>query len=143
MPAVTYLRVIARLVALTFANLAFHLFLVVSSAFLLAYRSLLASQSRCVFVAKAEVRDWPAIGRLCASADTLFIQRESKRDIPRIVSQIEGVMEGDSVLPFRPPLLESAARAGLPVSFGPHVLKLPAQRLRQEVERQVRPGVAG
>ena len=137
MPAVTYLRVIARLVALTFANLAFHLFLVVSSAFLLA------SQSRCVFVAKAEVRDWPAIGRLCASADTLFIQRESKRDIPRIVSQIEGVMEGDSVLPFRPPLLESAARAGLPVSFGPHVLKLLAQRLRQEVERQLRPGVAG
>ena len=137
MPAVTYLRVIARLVALTFANLAFHLFLVVSSAFLLA------SRSRCVFVAKAEVRDWPAIGRLCASADTLFIQRESKRDIPRIVSQIEGVMEGDSVLPFRPPLLESAARAGLPVSFGPHVLKLLAQRLRQEVERQLRPGVAG
>jgi 1-acyl-sn-glycerol-3-phosphate acyltransferase len=101
---------------------------------------LLASQLRCVFVSKAEVRDWPAIGRLCASVDTLFIKRESKRDIPRIVQQIERVMEGgrgvvvfpegtssggDDVLPFRPPLLEPAARAELPVSFATITYRTP------------------
>jgi len=169
---------------------------------------LLASQLRCVFVSKADVYDWPVIGRLCASVDTLFIQREYKRDIPRVVRQIEQVMEGgrgvvvfpegtssggDGVLAFRPPLLESAARAGLPVwfatvsyrtpdgcppardvvcwwadmPFGGHVLKLLglpgfdarvvfgeqpvresdrkvlAKRLREEVERQLRPVISG
>ena len=85
----------------------------------------LNARKRVYFVSKAEVRDWPVIGHLCASVDTLFIQRESKRDIPRVVAQIDGVMEGgrgivvfpegtssggDDVLPFRPPLLELAAR---------------------------------
>ena len=91
---------------------------------------LLASCLRCVFVSKAEVRDWPVVGRLCASVDTLFIQRESKRDIPRVVQSIEEVLAGgrgvvlfpegtssggDAVLRFRPALLEAAARAELPV----------------------------
>lgn len=93
---------------------------------------LMASQLRCVFVSRADVRDWPLIGRLCVSVDTLFIQREHKRDIPRIVGQIERVMGGgrgvvvfpegtssggDGVLPFRAPLLEPAARAGTPVHY--------------------------
>jgi 1-acyl-sn-glycerol-3-phosphate acyltransferase len=91
---------------------------------------LLASRLRCVFVSKAEVRGWPVVGSLCASVDTLFIQREVKRDIPRVVGQIEDVLAGgrgvvlfpegtssggEGVLPFRPSLLESAARAALPV----------------------------
>jgi len=92
---------------------------------------LLASRlGRCVFVSKAEVRGWPAVGPLCASVDTLFIQRESKRDIPRVVESIEAVLAGgrgvvlfpegtssggDAVLRFRPGLLEAAARAEIPV----------------------------
>jgi 1-acyl-sn-glycerol-3-phosphate acyltransferase len=36
------------------------------------------------FVAKAEVRDWPVLGRLCAGAGTLFIERERRRDLGRV-----------------------------------------------------------
>jgi 1-acyl-sn-glycerol-3-phosphate acyltransferase len=93
---------------------------------------LLASLLHCVFVSKAEVRDWPVVGRLCASVDTLFIRRESKRDIPRVIEQMERIFRsgrgivlfpegtssaGEGVLPFRPSLLASAARAGLPIHY--------------------------
>jgi 1-acyl-sn-glycerol-3-phosphate acyltransferase len=107
-------------------------FFLVSNHLGYVYVILMASQLRCVFVSRADVRDWPLIGRLCASVDTLFIQRELKRDIPRVVGQIEQVMGGgrgvvffpegtssggDGVLPFRAPLLEPAARAGMPVYY--------------------------
>lgn len=93
---------------------------------------LLASRLRCVIVSKAEVRDWPVVGRLCASVDTLFVQREQKRDIPRVMNEMERVLEsgrgivlfpegtssgGDGVLRFRASLLDSAARSGRPVHY--------------------------
>lgn len=85
-----------------------------------------------VFVAKSEISDWPAIGFLCRSVRTIFIDRETRRDIPRVMGEIErqlghgqGVIlfaegtssSGASVLPFRPALLEPAARSGIPVSY--------------------------
>jgi len=93
---------------------------------------LLASVLRCVFVSKADVKDWPVVGRLCRAVDTLFIQREQKRDIPRVMREMDQVLasgrgivvfpEGTSsgggrVLPFRAPLLDSAVRAGRPVHY--------------------------
>ena len=93
---------------------------------------LLAAQMPCVFVAKAEVAGWPVVGSLCRAADTLFIDRKVKRDIPRVVEQIERVLHGGrgvvifpegsstkgaGVQRFRPSLLESAASARLPVSY--------------------------
>jgi 1-acyl-sn-glycerol-3-phosphate acyltransferase len=92
----------------------------------------LASELRCVFVSRADVRDWPGVGHLCRSVDTLFIQREDKRDIPRVMNEMEQVLasgrgivlfpegtssSGDGVLPFRPSLLALAARSGRPVHF--------------------------
>lgn len=92
----------------------------------------LASQTPCAFIAKAEIARWPVFGALCRSVNTVFIQRQSKRDIPSVVEQIDGVLRrevgvvlfpeatssmGAEVLPFRPSLLESAARARLPVSY--------------------------
>ena len=86
----------------------------------------------CVFVAKAEVAGWPLVGRLCRAADTIFINRESKRDIPRVLSRVHEVLDsgrgvvvfpegtssaGEGVLRFRPSLLEAAATGGLPVSW--------------------------
>jgi len=85
-----------------------------------------------VFVAKAEISEWPAIGFLCRSVETIFIDREMRREIPGVMREIErqvghgqGVIlfaegtssSGASVMPFRPALLEPAARSNLPVSY--------------------------
>jgi 1-acyl-sn-glycerol-3-phosphate acyltransferase len=92
---------------------------------------LLASQLPCVFVAKSEVASWPVFGAICRNLDTLFIDREHKRDIPRVSARIEEILRdgrgviifpegtsgrGDRVLRFKPALLEPAIRTGLPVS---------------------------
>ena len=93
---------------------------------------LLASQLPCVFVARSDVERWPVVGRLCRAVNTLFVDRTNKRDLPRVMSEIErtfddgrGVVvfpegtstKGANVQRFKPSLLESAARAGWPVSF--------------------------
>lgn len=91
----------------------------------------LAQAVPAVFVSKAEVRQWPVIGWLTRLADTLYINRERKSDIPRanaaiaaVIARGDGVAlfpegsssESDFVLPVRPPLLEVAASNGIPVS---------------------------
>ena len=92
---------------------------------------LIASQVTAVFVAKREIRSWPVMGFLSSCMGTIFIDRGSRRDIPRVLAQIDRVMRsgegvavfpegtsgaGDVVLPFRPPLLEAASRTDVPVS---------------------------
>jgi 1-acyl-sn-glycerol-3-phosphate acyltransferase len=91
-----------------------------------------ASQLDCVFVSKSEVRDWPVIGFLCRSMDIIFIDRERRTDIPRVIALIEkawkkkqGVIvfpegtssRGSALLPFKPALLEPAVKARFPVSY--------------------------
>jgi 1-acyl-sn-glycerol-3-phosphate acyltransferase len=91
-----------------------------------------ASQLDCVFVSKSEVREWPVVGFLCRSMDIIFIDRERRADIPRVIALIEkawqkrqGVIvfpegtssKGCGLLPFKPSLLEPAVKAGLPVSY--------------------------
>jgi len=93
---------------------------------------LLAAQIPGVFVAKSEVASWPLFGKVCRSVDTLFIDREHKRDIPRVTERIAELLRdgrgviifpegtsgrGDRVLPFKPSLLETAVRSELPVSY--------------------------
>ncbi|MEM7612102.1 MAG: lysophospholipid acyltransferase family protein [Pseudomonadota bacterium] len=83
-----------------------------------------------VFVSKAEVRQWPFVGWLTTLADTLYINRERHRDIPRANQSIaDALSDGDSVvlfpegtssesdfvLPIRPPLLEVAVQQTVPV----------------------------
>jgi 1-acyl-sn-glycerol-3-phosphate acyltransferase len=90
----------------------------------------LASRMPMRFVAKAEVRRWPLLGPICHGFGTIFIDRSDRRDIPRVLAEIEralgrgeGVIlfpegtssSGESVLPFRSPLLALPARLGLPV----------------------------
>ena len=90
----------------------------------------LASQVPAVFVSKAEVRRWPLLGLLTRGFGTIYIKREDRRDIPRVLALVEAVLargEGVVLFPegtsspgvtvghFRSPLLALPARAGLPV----------------------------
>jgi 1-acyl-sn-glycerol-3-phosphate acyltransferase len=92
----------------------------------------LAALTDCVFIAKSEVARWPVIGLLSRGMNTIFIDREKRRDTARANALIErrlakgqGVVlfaegtstEGARVLPFKSALLEQAARAGFAVSY--------------------------
>lgn len=83
----------------------------------------------CRFVSKADVRDWPLIGRLADGVGTLFIQRESRRDALRVVHHMaerlqagdvlavfpEGTTsEGRELLPFHGNLLQAAISSDTP-----------------------------
>lgn len=84
----------------------------------------------CRFVAKAEVRRWPLIGRLATGGGTLYIERESRRDAMRVVHHIaeslqrgeivavfpEGTTsDGVTLLPFHANLIQAAISADAPV----------------------------
>jgi 1-acyl-sn-glycerol-3-phosphate acyltransferase len=101
----------------------------------------LASQLDCLFIAKSDVADWPVLGLLCRSMGTIFVNRDSRKDVLRVNALIrralaggKGVLlfpEGTStagleVLPFRSALLEPAARAGYPVSYAAITYRTPA-----------------
>lgn len=90
----------------------------------------IVSQTGCSFVAMAEMSKWPAWGFITRSMGTIFIDRKSIRDTKRVNEEIwakldncEGVVvfvesttsHGDSVLPFKPALLEPAAKRQMPV----------------------------
>ncbi|HET9645491.1 MAG TPA: lysophospholipid acyltransferase family protein [Burkholderiaceae bacterium] len=82
------------------------------------------------FVAKADVKHWPLVGRLVGAGGTLFIERERKRDAVRVVHQMaealkagetvavfpEGTTsDGQSLLPFHANLLQAAIATAVPV----------------------------
>ncbi|MCA0240309.1 MAG: 1-acyl-sn-glycerol-3-phosphate acyltransferase [Proteobacteria bacterium] len=81
------------------------------------------------FVAKAEVRHWPLLGRLVGAAETLYIERQRKRDAMRVVHHsAEALQAGDTIavfaegttgpapdgglLPFHANLLQAAVATG-------------------------------
>jgi 1-acyl-sn-glycerol-3-phosphate acyltransferase len=92
----------------------------------------LASVLPARFVAKAEVKRWPIFGLISRSADTLFVDRGTKRDALRVGREMaEGLRRGDAIVlfpegtsthghrvaAFKPPLLAPAAAEGLPVHY--------------------------
>jgi 1-acyl-sn-glycerol-3-phosphate acyltransferase len=85
-----------------------------------------------VFVSKAEVRRWPVFGWLAALGGTIFIQRERRTQVGAVNQEIEKALtagalvvifpegtssNGETVLPFRAPLLEPALRGGHEISL--------------------------
>lgn len=94
--------------------------------------ALLAMYIDGLFVAKSDVSGWPILGPIIRAFDTIFIERENKKDIlvaNRAIEQAvragrgvllfaEGTSSGgEGVLPLKPSLLEVAARDALPVSY--------------------------
>lgn len=84
----------------------------------------------CRFVSKADIRQWPVIGRLATGGGTLFIERASRRDAMRVVHHMterlcagdvigvfpEGTTsDGHSLLPFHANLFQAAIAADAPV----------------------------
>jgi 1-acyl-sn-glycerol-3-phosphate acyltransferase len=82
------------------------------------------------FVSKADIRAWPLLSRLADAADTLYLERERKRDALRVVHLIaqalsagqavavfpEGTTsDGRTLLPFHANLLQAAIATGAPV----------------------------
>jgi len=91
---------------------------------------LLQAACRCRFVSKAQVKRWPLIGTLADACDTLYIERESRRDAMRVVHRMqESLREGDvvaifpegttsdgtDVLSFHANLLQAAIAAQAPI----------------------------
>lgn len=94
--------------------------------------ALVAARVECVFVAKSEVARWPVIGFLCRNAGTIFVDRLRHRRLPSAMAGVERALSkgigvvlfaegtstrGREVAPFRPPLLELAARTATPVHY--------------------------
>ncbi len=81
------------------------------------------------FVAKSEVEGWPIFGWMAKQLGTVFIRRDSARQARQVVGRMAEVLKtesicifpegtstiGDSVLPFKPNLFESAIAANVPV----------------------------
>jgi 1-acyl-sn-glycerol-3-phosphate acyltransferase len=82
------------------------------------------------FVSKSDIRAWPLLSRLADAADTLYLERERKRDALRVVHLVaqaltdgqlvavfpEGTTsDGQTLLPFHANLLQAAIATGTPV----------------------------
>lgn len=87
----------------------------------------IAAHVDATFVSMKELERWPLIGAMARQFGTVFVDRSRKRDIPDVNRAIDAAFErsdavvifpegrqsrGASVLPFRPSLLEPAARNG-------------------------------
>ena len=82
------------------------------------------------FVSKADVKAWPLVSRLVASAGTLYLERERKRDALRVVHAVAAALAdqrvvaifpegttstGHGLLPFHANLLQAAIATATPV----------------------------
>ncbi len=93
---------------------------------------LIATAVDAAFVAKADLARWPFVGKVLAAADTIFIDRARKKDVLRVIGQVEDAMDrglgvvlfpegtsgkGDEILQFKPSLLQFAVEGGHEVYY--------------------------
>ncbi len=91
---------------------------------------LLATQVNAFFVSKMEVAHWPVLGFLARSVNTIFVDRENRWDVPRVIEEMERVLreghgvvffpegtssDGKDVLRFKSALFDAPIRMGYPV----------------------------
>jgi 1-acyl-sn-glycerol-3-phosphate acyltransferase len=97
-----------------------------------------------VFLANSGVARWPVLGFIARATGTLFVDRERRSDLVRVIGEVErtlalgrGVIvfpegtssNGDEVRPFKPSLFEVAVRTGTPVSYAALRYETPAGAL--------------
>jgi 1-acyl-sn-glycerol-3-phosphate acyltransferase len=97
---------------------------------------------RARFLSKAEVAGWPGLGLVTRWAGTLYIDRERRRDLSRVLPEIEanlasgrGVVvfpegtssKGAEVQRFKPSIFEVPIRTGTPVSYAALSYRTPVQ----------------
>lgn len=99
----------------------------------LSYLDILVFGARqpAVFVSKADVRGWPALGYLAKLAGTLFVRRERRADVSPLNAQMSALLkagvvvmlfpegtssDGQQVLPFFSSLLEPAVESACAVT---------------------------
>jgi len=93
----------------------------------------ISSITPAIFVAKKEVRSWPALGLCAQMGGTLFVDRARRLQVGAMSDEIQSVLDagvlvvlfpegtstnGQGVLPFRSALLEPAARHVHSISVG-------------------------
>lgn len=93
---------------------------------------LISNAVDAAFIAKSDLSKWPLLGKIFGAADTIFIDRGRKKDILRVIEQVESAMDrglgivlfpegtsgkGDQILPFKPSLLQFAVQGGHPVHY--------------------------
>jgi len=91
---------------------------------------LLASELGCVFVSKDDLNKWPFFGFISRNMNTIYINREDRRDTARVNKEIKDAMEeglgiaifpeskvsqDGTILPFKPALLQPAVELNVPV----------------------------
>lgn len=97
----------------------------------------LGGAARSSFVSKAEIRDAPLVGWLANQNQTIYVEREARRDVARQSQQLresllagkpvtlfpEGTTgPGDQLLPFRPALMQALIPAPESLSVQPVLL---------------------
>jgi 1-acyl-sn-glycerol-3-phosphate acyltransferase len=90
-----------------------------------------SAEMPCIFVSKAEVRDWPVFGMITTMSGTVYVDRTRRSDTRnandgirnalqqglRVVIFPEGTStDGSEVLPFYPSLLEPAVEGATPIT---------------------------
>ena len=92
----------------------------------------LASQLDCAFIAKSEVAKWLFVGRMGMWIDTIFINRNRRRDVIETMNRMHRLIDsglgvvlfaegtstsGQHVSKFKSAILELAARRAVPVHY--------------------------
>ena len=92
----------------------------------------LASHLNCAFIAKSEVARWPILGFLASRMNTVFIDRNRKRDLPSVMGTAQATLDrglglvlfaegtstgGGEPRPFKSSMLDFAARRRMPVHY--------------------------
>ena len=103
---------------------------------------LLASQIEAAFVAKASLSGWPFLGWAFRAADTIFIDRNRKKDLLRALDGVQekldrglGVLifpegtssKGEEILRLKPSLLRLAVERDYPVHFATLTYRAPGE----------------